>query len=60
MGGDWKSFKVYWRKSLDFLEGNVGKNMDGKDSSGESVGNRWAKEKAYIVLESIYIKNRIS
>lgn len=41
MGRGWKSFEVHARKSLDCLEGNVGRNRNIKGDSGEiSGGNK--------------------
>ena len=34
-GYNWKTFEVHGRKSLDFLEGTLGRNMDVKGASGE-------------------------
>lgn len=48
MGRGWKSFEVYVTRSLDYLKGMVGSNMDIKGDAGEV---RWKRGTSYQQLE---------
>lgn len=49
----WKSFEVHARKSLDFLKGTMGRNIDIKVDSGESSERK--EERLYYLREYICI-----